>query len=158
MKTHPERSNNKSLATPAPSIRLVIVDDRAPAREGLRALISASGGPDRDAICPLIEVVGEACDGTQAIKMVTELRPDVVLMDVRMPGLSGLATTRLMRAYWPELFIILISFYGVHRVEAMEAGANMFLIKGCNPEELLLAILEVRDSPGQETSFVGLCK
>jgi DNA-binding NarL/FixJ family response regulator len=122
-------------------IRLLIVDDRLPAREGLRALLSVIGDSDEQHQYPPILVVGEACDGTQAIKMVQELHPDVVLMDVRMPGLSGLETTRLLRESWPDIQIILMSFYGVHRVEALETGANSFLLKGCSPEELLDTIL-----------------
>ena len=77
-------------------------------------------------------------------KMVEQQHPDVVLMDVRMPGLSGLEATRLMRASWPDIQIILMSFYGVHRTEALNAGADSFLLKGCPPEELLKAIFNAR--------------
>lgn len=145
-------------------VRLLIVDDRAPAREGLRALISVIGEPCQDADCPAIVVVGEACDGTQAIKMVEQQHPDVVLMDVRMPGLSGLEATRLMRSSWPEIPIILMSFYGVHRMEAMSAGADSFLLKGCSPEELLKAILNARlvknvsGLPGKKAGLTGVKK
>ena len=137
----------KSRVTATPPIRLLIVDDRTPAREGLHALISVIGESISDPERPSIVVVGEASDGAQAIKIVAEQHPEVVLMDVRMPGLNGLETMRLMKAYWPDLRIILISFYGVHRVEAIGAGADKFLLKGCSPEELLQAILEVRDMP-----------
>ena len=125
-------------------IRLLIVDDRLPAREGLRALLSVIGDSDEQHHYPPIMVVGEACDGAQAIKMAQELHPDVVLMDVRMPGLSGLEAARLLRASWPDIQIILMSFYGVHRVEALETGANSFLLKGCSPEELLDTILKAK--------------
>ena len=130
-----------------PPIRLLIVDDRIPAREGLRALISVIGEATFDQQRATIVVAGEASDGAQAIKLVAEQHIDVVLMDVRMPGLNGLETARLMKSYWPDLHIILISFYGVHRVKAMEAGADEFLLKGCSPEELLKAILAVRELP-----------
>ena len=76
--------------------------------------------------------------------MVDQEHPDVVLMDVRMPGLSGLEAARLMKASWPEIPIILMSFYGVHRADALNAGANSFILKGCSPEELLKAILRAR--------------
>ena len=122
-------------------VRLLIVDDRPPAREGLRALLSVMGEPFRDGNCPSIVVIGEACDGTQAMAMVDQEHPDVVLMDVRMPGMSGLEATRVMKARWPEIPIILMSFYGVHRTDALNAGANSFLLKGCSPEELLKAIM-----------------
>lgn len=125
-------------------VRLLIVDDRSPAREGLRALLSVIGEPFQDVDCPPIVVIGEACDGTQAITMVDQEHPDVVLMDVRMPGMSGLEAARLMKASWPEIPIILMSFYGVHRADALNVGATSFLLKGCPPDELLKAILRAR--------------
>jgi YesN/AraC family two-component response regulator len=137
-----------------PPIRLLIVDDRTPAREGLHALISVIGKSISSPERPSIIVVGEASDGAQAIKMVAQQHPEVVLMDVCMPGLNGLETMRLMKADWSDLHIILISFYGVHRTEAMEAGADEFLLKGCSPEELLQAILAVRDLPTHKESSV----
>mgnify|MGYP002475493458 FL=1 len=126
-------------------IHLLIVDDRAPAREGLRALISVIGKPHLDTGCPPIMVIGEACDGTQAMQMVEKLHPDVVLMDVRMPGLSGLDVTRLIKASWPGIGIVLMSFYGVHMTEALSVGADSFLLKGCPPEDLLKAIQKAKE-------------
>jgi len=135
-------------------VRLLIVDDRPPAREGLRALLSVIGEPFQDGDCPSIVVIGEACDGTQAITMVDQEHPDVVLMDVRMPGMSGLEAARLMKASWPEIPIILLSFYGVHRADALNAGANSFLLKGCSPEELLKAILHARSGANDNGSHM----
>ena len=145
MEKKPKKLDGKLHAEVTSPIRLLIVDDRTPAREGLRALLSVIGESISDQERPSIVVVGEASDGAQAIKIVAQQHPEVVLMDVRMPGLNGLETMRLMKSYWPDLHIILISFYGVHRAEALEAGADGFLLKGCFPEELLQAILAVRD-------------
>jgi DNA-binding NarL/FixJ family response regulator len=137
---HQQLDSNTRLKYTTP-IRLLIVDDRAPAREGLRALLSVIGEPYQDSDCLPIVIVGEACDGAQALNMVEEQCPDVVLMDVRMPGLSGLEAARIMKANWPDIHIILLSFYGVHRVEAFNVGADSFLLKGCPPDELIKAIL-----------------
>ena len=145
MEKNSKKLDGKLHAEVTSPIRLLIVDDRTPAREGLRALLSVIGESISDQERPSIVVVGEASDGAQAIKIVAQQHPEVVLMDVRMPGLNGLETMRLMKSYWPDLHIILISFYGVHRAEALEAGADEFLLKGCSPEELLQAILAVRD-------------
>lgn len=145
-----QQSDATQRAMSISPVRLLIVDDRAPAREGLRALISVIGEPFLESDCPPIMVIGEACDGAQAIKMVEQQHPDVVLMDVRMPGLSGLEAARLMRSSWPDIHIILMSFYGVHRTEALNSGADSFLLKGCSPEELLKTILNA--SLGQNGS------
>ena len=77
--------------------------------------------------------------------MVEKLHPDVVLMDVRMPGLSGLDVTRLIRASWPDIGVVLMSFYGVHMTDALSVGADSFLLKGCPPEDLLKAIQNAKE-------------
>jgi DNA-binding NarL/FixJ family response regulator len=88
-----------------------------------------------------VEVVGEAVDGREAVRQVTECRPDVVLMDVRMPAMDGLDATRLIKNRWPGVKIILLTIYGAYRKEALAAGADAFLVKGCPNEELFAAIL-----------------
>jgi DNA-binding NarL/FixJ family response regulator len=142
----------KTRVTHMSPIHLLIVDDRAPAREGLRALISVIEEPHLDTGCPPIIVIGEACDGTQAMQMVEKLHPDVVLMDVRMPGLSGLDVTRLIRASWPDIGVVLMSFYGVHRADALSVGADSFLLKGCPPEDLLKAIQKAKEKSDSKDS------
>lgn len=129
------------------TIRLVIADDRLPAREGLKALLSA---PDpsigkriwNQESLP-IQVIAEACDGIQAVQLVNLLRPDVVIMDVLMPGLNGIQATRLIKSKFPEVGIIILSFYGAHRGEAMNAGADAFFLKGCSPETLLECLVKI---------------
>lgn len=112
--------------------RVLIADDNVRARFGLRVLLS---------LRPEIEVVGEAGDGFEAVDMVRDRRPDVALMDVRMPLLDGLEATQQMKARWPQVRIILTSMVASHRAKALAAGADMFLPKGCPTEELLAAIL-----------------
>jgi len=113
--------------------RLVIADDSPRARHGQRALL---------AIQPGIKVVGEAADGEQAIHLVEALRPDGVVLDVRMPGMDGLQAARLIKSRWPEIKVIVMSMYAAYRDEALAAGAEAFLVKGCPVKELLDAIQE----------------
>jgi DNA-binding NarL/FixJ family response regulator len=111
---------------------VLIVDDRPRSRDGLRVLLST---------CPGVEVVGEAENGRQAIDLVAQRRPDVVLMDVRMPGMDALVATRAIKARWPEVRVVILTLYSGHRADAMAAGADGFLIKGCAMDSLLGAVL-----------------
>ncbi len=135
------------------SIRVLIVDDRPPARAGLRALL-ASIGPVSAEAGPLqpnqaIEVIGEASCGEEAIEMVARCRPNVVLMDARMPGMDGISATRQIKTRWPEVRVLILTMYATHRQEAMEAGADAYLLKGCPPDELIRGILcDDPDDPG----------
>lgn len=113
-------------------IRLVIADDRTRSRDGLRALLD---------MWPGVEVVGEAVDGGEAVRLVEKCQPDVVLMDARMPGMDGLQATRWIKAHWPEVRVIVLTMYASSRADALAAGADDFLVKGCADEELLEAIL-----------------
>ncbi len=112
-------------------VRVLIADDRLPSRMGLRALL---------ACWPDVEVVGEATNGWEAVDLVEEIHPDVVLMDVRMPLLDGLEATRLIKSRWPQVKVVILTIYGVRRAEAMNVGASSLLFKGCPAEELLQAI------------------
>jgi DNA-binding NarL/FixJ family response regulator len=113
--------------------RVLIADDNVRARLGLRVLLG---------LRPEIEVVGEAADGLEAVDMVRDRRPDVALMDVRMPLLDGLEAAQQMKAHWPQIRIILTSMVASHRAQALAAGADRFLLKGSPTEELLAAILD----------------
>jgi DNA-binding NarL/FixJ family response regulator len=114
-------------------IRLVIADDAPRSRDGLRALL---------ATWPEVEVVGEAADGQQAVHLVEECRPDVVVMDARMPVMDGLEAARLVKDRWSEVKVVLLTMYPTYRAQALAAGVDAFLVKGCPPEQLLKAILE----------------
>ena len=114
-------------------IRVLLADDQALVRAGFRALLDAE---------PDIEVVGEAGDGAAAVSMTTALRPDVVLMDVRMPGRDGIEATRdITAAGLPSRVLILTTFdLDEYAYAALRAGASGFLLKSAPREELLYAI------------------
>ena len=114
-------------------IRVLIADDRLYSRNGLKALLDTQPG---------IEIVGEAADGQEAIQFVEQCRPDVVLMDVRMPLIDGLTATRMIKDRWPQVKVIVLTMYSSHQAEALAAGADAFLVKGCAVEDLLQSILE----------------
>ena len=113
--------------------RVLIVDDRTQTREGLKALLATA---------PAVQVVGEAADGKEAIDLLEEYRPDVVLMDASMPVMDGLEATRLVKAQWPEVRVVVLTIHPALRAEALAAGADVFLVKGCPAGELLAAIWE----------------
>lgn len=112
--------------------RVLIVDDQPPARQGLNALLIQ---------IPEIEIVGEATNGQESLELIDELRPDVVLIDIQMPGMDGLETIRHIRKRWPEIKVIALTMYPSYRAEALRAGADEFLIKGCASNMLIGAIL-----------------
>ena len=130
-------------------IRVLIADDNTRSRNGLRALLGTvrlnpSTTPStstHNEIQSQIEVVGEAANGWEAVHQVEECRPDVVLMDARMPKMNGLEATRLIKSRWPKVKIVVLTLYAAYRNEALAAGANAFLVKGCSNEKLLAAIL-----------------
>ena len=119
-------------------ITVVLVDDQEVIRVGLRAILS-----DR----PDIDVVGEVGDGLSAVRIVTDLSPDVVLMDLRMPGIDGVEATRRIRARHPEQVVrilVLTTFdQDANVLAALRAGADGFLSKGASPAELVDGILRV---------------
>ena len=119
-------------------IRVALVDDQALLRAGFRALLDAQAD---------IEVVGEAGDGEQALAITRELEPDIVLMDIRMPGLDGLGATRAITSD-PDLgdvrILVLTTFdLDEYVFEALRAGASGFLIKDTEASELLAGIRAV---------------
>jgi two-component system, NarL family, response regulator DegU len=115
----------------AQPIRVLIADDSARTREGLRVLFVA---------WPEITVVGEAADGQEAVRLVAECRPEVVLMDLHMPVLDGVQATQLIKQQWPAVTVIVHTIYVVEQSAALAAGADAFIIKGSAPERLLAAI------------------
>jgi len=120
-------------------IRIVLVDDDAMVRTGLRLILSAA---------PDIEVVGEAADGSAASVVVRRERPDVVLLDVRMPGVDGLTAARdlLADAAAPWRVVMLTTFdLDEYVYAALAAGASGFLLKDVPPERLVAAVRQVHD-------------
>ncbi|MFL5801420.1 MAG: response regulator transcription factor [Roseiflexaceae bacterium] len=112
-------------------IRVLIADDSARTREGLRVLF---------ATWPEITVVGEAADGQEAVQLVAECLPNVVLMDLHMPVLDGVQATQLIKQRWPTITVVVLTMYAMEQAAALAAGADAFVIKGSAPERLLAAI------------------
>jgi DNA-binding NarL/FixJ family response regulator len=114
-------------------IRVMLVDDEAIVRTGLRLVLESE---------PDIKVVGEASDGADAVRAATELCPDVVLIDIRMPRMDGLTATRQILADTPETRVIVVTTFNedacVH--EALRLGASGFLLKVAPPERLIEAV------------------
>ncbi len=112
--------------------RVVIVDDQFLVRTGFRMILKSNG----------IAVVGEAANGAQAVEAVRQLRPDVVLMDIRMPDMDGLQATRRIVAEAPHCRIIMLTTFDLDRYvyAALAAGASGFLLKDVTPEYLVMAV------------------
>ena len=117
-------------------VRVLLVDDDDLMRAGLRAVLSSDSR---------VEVVGEAGSGRAAVERVRALRPDLVLMDVRMPDLDGIAATREVTSASPEVKVVILTTFEQddYIFGALNAGASGFLLKRSGPEELLAAIQTV---------------
>jgi NarL family two-component system response regulator LiaR len=118
------------------TIQVLIADDHAIVRKGIRALLATEPG---------IEVVGEASNGQEVLAIARQMKPDIVLMDLVMPGMDGLEATRLLTAQLPQIHIlVLTSFDGDDSVfPAIKAGALGYLLKDTDPEDLIQAIQQV---------------
>jgi DNA-binding NarL/FixJ family response regulator len=116
--------------------RVLIVDDHAILRGGLVSLLSTTDD---------LEVVGEAESGEEAVRLADELEPDVVLMDLSMPGMNGVEATALIRAQDPSISILVLTSLADRNwiMEAVEAGADGYLLKHAEPEVILAGIREV---------------
>jgi DNA-binding NarL/FixJ family response regulator len=119
-------------------ISVLIVDDQELMRESLKILIDANEA---------MRAVGLARDGQEAIRMVRDLRPDVVLMDIRMPELNGIECTRAIKEFAPETKVIILTTFNDddYIFNAIKAGADGFLLKGVSKSELFSSILTVHE-------------
>ncbi len=117
------------------SIRILLADDHELFREGLRSLLAQQAG---------LEVVAEAQDGHEAVRAALESEPEVVIMDVTMPGLNGIEATRQILAHQPHIGILVITMFEDESVfAAIRAGARGYILKGAEGEETLRAIRAV---------------
>ena len=118
------------------SIRILIADDHGLMRAGLRAVLEDE---------PAIEVVGEASNGEEVLHLTGELLPDIVLLDIGMPGIDGIEATRRLRRIYPQIQVLILTVYDEESLlrEAIRAGASGYLIKRAAEDELLAAIQAV---------------
>src|SRR5688572_25910006 len=129
----PSRSPFPSRRTPVPRTRVMLVDDHEIVRFGLRSLIDSE---------PDMQIVGEAIDGASAIHQAEALRPDVIVMDIRMGPLDGVEACREIRARLPEVAVLMFTSFGTDEavMSALVAGASGFLVKNTGRDDLLRAI------------------
>jgi len=114
------------------TIRLLLADDHRMLREGLRRTLEEEG----------LEVVGEAGDGEEALRLAASLRPDVVLMDVTMPVLDGVEATRQLHEHLPEIPVVMLTMHADRDVlaRAIRAGAAGYLVKDCSTDEVVRTV------------------
>ena len=114
-------------------IRILICDDQAVIRDGLELILDSD---------PDLQVVGAAQDGEQALSEVGRLTPDLVLMDLKMPGMNGIQATRLIRQQYPDVKVLVLTTFGEDEwvFDAIRSGASGYLLKGTPRAELIRAV------------------
>lgn len=132
MSEMPRHSSKEEEVTIEPRVRVLIADDRRHSRLGLKALL---------ATYPQIQVVGEATNGREAVALTSQSDPDVVLMDILMPGMDGLEATRCIKDAQPGVRVVVLTLHASYRDQARAAGADAFLVKGGPADELLRALV-----------------
>ena len=131
---------NTNTEREADVISVLIVDDHQVVREGLRRMLSLERG---------IQVVGEAGSGEDAVARAISMTPDVITMDLKMPGMDGITATRLIKEKAPECGILMLTLYAEDYIkEAIEAGASGYLLKDSDSDQIVAAIRQV---------YQGLC-
>ena len=131
-------------------MRILLADDQALVRGGLRLILDAE---------PDIEVVAEAADGQEAVARASETRPDLVLMDIRMPVLDGIEATRRLLAEVPDARVLILTTFDLDEyvVDAFRAGASGFLLKTAPPSHLVAAVRTVQERQvGRHAFDLGL--
>lgn len=113
-------------------VTIVVVDDSRPARSGLQALLTVS---------PQVKVIGEAANGQEAITLIEQQQPQVVLMDAQMPGMDGIQVAQIIKQRWPAIKVIILTMYPAYETQVQAAGVDGFLIKGGPIDDLLRAVL-----------------
>ncbi len=121
-----------------PRIRVLVADDHAVVREGIRAVLAST---------PDFEVVGEAGDGAEALDLAASLEPDVLVLDLTMPGLSGLTVAERLRTAHAATRVLILSMHDhpEYVLQAVRAGASGYVLKDAQPDELRMAVRAVRE-------------
>jgi len=134
---YPQQSTlfNRFVERSAILHKVLITDDRLASRKGLRALLLTQ---------PDMQVIGEAANGEKAIQFINEHKPDVVIMDAFMPRMNGLEATRIIKQKWRNIRVVILTLHDDIREEALAAGADAFLVKGCSPDRLIQEIKNER--------------
>src|ERR1700675_2893879 len=120
-------------------MRILIADDEEPARARLSRML---------AVHPDIEIAGEACDGLEAVEQIEKLRPDLLFLDIEMPGLTGFEGVQSVRRRLPLPLVIFVTGYDQHALAAFEADALAYLLKPATPERLAQVLDRARKFSG----------
>lgn len=136
----------RRLGGHASTIRILLVDDHALVREGLKRVLSSMVG---------VVIVGEAASGEEAVVRASDLQPDLVIMDLSLPGMSGIDAVRVIKTECPETRILALTMHEekVYIRGALEAGASGYVVKDARPSELVAAIEAVHR--GEQNVMVG---
>ena len=114
--------------------KIMVVENNSRARSALAAFISLQVG---------IRITAEASNGLEAISKIKSCPPDIVLMDMRMPIMDGLEATKIIKKRWPWVKVIALTMYQNYQSEALSAGADAFLVKGCSVAELISTVCDL---------------
>ena len=114
--------------------KIMLVENNSRARSALAAYISLQVG---------IRIIAEASNGLEAIHMIKSCPPDIVLMDMQMPVMDGLEATKIIKKRWPWVKVIALTMYQNYQSEALLAGADAFLVKGCSVAELISTVYDL---------------
>ncbi|UCD09857.1 MAG: response regulator transcription factor [Dehalococcoidales bacterium] len=118
------------------NIRVLLVDDHQVVRDGLQHMLEQENG---------LEVIGQGADSEETFRQIDKLRPDVILMDIKMPGIDGIELTRQVKRKYPACNIIMLTLFDQYFNQAMEAGASGYLLKDIKSKELANAIRQVNN-------------
>ena len=111
--------------------KIMVVEDNSRARSALMAYISLQVG---------VRITAEASNGLEAINKIKSSPPDIVIMDIQMPVMDGLEATKIIKKRWPKVKVIALTMYKNYQSEALSAGADAFLVKGCSVAELVSTV------------------
>lgn len=122
-------------------VEVLICDDDPSIREALKSLFSTYALSKPDDPASNINVVGEAANGQEALHRIAKYQPDVVLMDAHMPVMDGFEATRAIKTSWPQVKVVMLTIHSSLEQDALAAGVDAFLLKGCAVEKMIDTIL-----------------